>query len=109
AGFRLRDLLGVLARQGIEVKQLTFDEKSKENSFPKGSYVIRMDQPYTRMGDMMFDQGYYKPSDPATYDDTGWQLGPLYNLPVVRVTAPAFLEAPMTELHSEPEVTVPGR
>ena len=106
AGFRLRDLLGVLGRQGVEVKRLTFDEKTKDGTFPKGSLVIRMDQPYSRMADMMFDQGYYKPSDPVTYDDTGWQLGPLYNLPVVRVADPAILEAPMTELRPGTEAAL---
>jgi hypothetical protein len=57
------------------------------------------------MADMMFDQGYYKPSDPATYDDTGWQLGPLYNLAVVRVTDPAILSASMHELQADRETS----
>src|SRR5579871_5626596 len=94
-GFRLQDMLGVLQRQGIEVQKLTLDEKTKQGNFPKDSLVIRMDQPFSRMADMMFDQGYYKPSDPTNYDDTGWQLGPLYNLTVVRVTDPAILDASM--------------
>ncbi len=105
-GFRQSDLLGVLSRQGVEVKKLTFDEKTKDGAFKAGSCVIRMDQPYSRMADMMFDEGYYKPSDPVTYDDTGWMLGPLYNLTVTRVTDPTFLNASMSALESNSDARV---
>ena len=45
-----------------------------QGKFAAGSTVIRMDQPYSRMADMMLDSQYYKPTDPQSYDDTGWQL-----------------------------------
>ena len=63
---------------------------------PAGSYVIRMDQPYSRMADMLLDTQYYSTSDPRPYDDTGWTLGPLRNVNTVRVTDAAILKAPMT-------------
>jgi hypothetical protein len=101
--FRASDLLHVMDRQGVEVQKLAAETTTKNGKFPAGSYVIRMDQPYSRMADMMLDQQYYKPSDPASYDDTGWQLGPLYNLNVVRVTDPALLSAKMTpEKYADP-------
>src|SRR5688500_7470700 len=31
--------------------------------FPQGSYIIRMDQPYSRMEDMMLETTYYNPED----------------------------------------------
>ncbi len=64
--------------------------------FPKGSYVIRMDQPYSRMADMLLDTQYYNANDPRPYDDTGWTLGPLKNVRTARVTDAAVLDVPMT-------------
>lgn len=66
--------------------------------FPKGSMIIRMDQPYSRMADMLLDTQYYSVSDPRPYDDTGWSLGPLKNVRTVRVTDPDVLKVPMTLL-----------
>src|SRR4051812_10881320 len=42
--------------------------------FPAGSYIIRMDQPYSRIADALLDYQYWAPTDPQTrpYDDTGW-------------------------------------
>jgi hypothetical protein len=63
-----------------------------------GSYVIRMDQPYSRIADMLLDTQYYNTNDPRPYDDTGWSLGPLRNVATVRVTDAAVLKAPMTPI-----------
>jgi hypothetical protein len=75
------------------------DAKKPENKIvkvPKGSYIIRMDQPYSRMADMLLDTQYYSTSDPRPYDDTGWTLGPLRNVGTLRITDAAILKAPMT-------------
>ena len=71
-------------------------EEAKTTKLPLGSYIIRMDQPYSRMVDMLLDTQYYSTSDPRPYDDTGWTLGPLRNVKTVRITDPAILKAPMT-------------
>src|SRR5271168_447055 len=71
-------------------------EEAKSTKLPLGSYIIRMDQPYSRMVDMLLDTQYYSTSDPRPYDDTGWTLGPLRNVKTVRVTDTAILKAPMT-------------
>ena len=70
--------------------------ESKIVKVPKGSYIIRMDQPYSRMVDMLLDTQYYSTADPRPYDDTGWTLGPLRNVSTLRITDPAILKAPMT-------------
>jgi hypothetical protein len=44
-----------------------------------------MDQPYSRMADMLLDTQYYNVNDPRPYDDTGWTLGALRNVKTVRV------------------------
>ena len=63
---------------------------------PAGSYVVRMDQPYSRMADMLLDTQYYNVNDPPPYDDTGWTLGALHNVKTIRVTDAAILKAPMS-------------
>ncbi|HLJ91384.1 MAG TPA: M14 family zinc carboxypeptidase, partial [Candidatus Angelobacter sp.] len=65
--------------------------------FPAGSYIIRMDQPYSRVADALLDHQYWSPNDPqkTPYDDTGWTFGELFNVRVVRVTDPKVLDAPM--------------
>ena len=55
-----------------------------------------MDQPYSRMADMLLDTQYYNISDPRPYDDTGWTLGALRNVKTIRVTDASILKAPMT-------------
>jgi hypothetical protein len=89
-------LLQLLGAQGVEVQRLEVNVETTEGKFPAGSYVVRMDQPYSRMADMMLDKQYYKASDPRSYDDTGWQLGPLFNVATVRVKDSKLLPASMS-------------
>lgn len=65
--------------------------------FPAGSYIIRMDQPYSRIADSLLDFQYWSPNDPqkTPYDDTGWTFGELFNTKVVRVTDAKVLDVPM--------------
>jgi hypothetical protein len=74
--------------------------------FPAGSYIIRMDQPYSRFADTLLDTQYYSPRDPRPYDDTGWTLGALANVKTVRVMDTAILNVPMAKV--EGNVTVSG-
>ena len=80
-------------------------EETKPVKVPAGSYIIRMDQPYSRMVDMLLDTQYYSTNDPRPYDDTGWTLGPLRNVPTLRITDAAILKAPMTLVDGTPHST----
>jgi hypothetical protein len=64
-------------------------------TFPAGSYVVRMDQPYSRIADALLDYQYWAPDDPQRnpYDDTGWTFGELFNVNVTRVADAKVLEA----------------
>jgi hypothetical protein len=72
--------------------------KATSRTFAAGSYVVRMDQPYSRIADALLDRQYWSPKDPQQhpYDDTGWSMGDLFNVQVVRVTDDAILKAPMS-------------
>jgi zinc carboxypeptidase len=65
--------------------------------FPAGSYIVRMDQPYSRVADALLDYQYWSPTDARhdPSDDTGWTLGELFDVQVVRVADPKILDAPM--------------
>jgi hypothetical protein len=82
--------------------------KPEPRTFPAGSYVLRMDQPYSRIADALLDYQYWAPNDPQKdiYDDTGWTLGELGNVQVARVTDAKVLDAAM--LPVEGPVAAPG-
>ncbi|HTD52196.1 MAG TPA: hypothetical protein VK780_04150, partial [Thermoanaerobaculia bacterium] len=78
-------------------------------TYPAGTYIVRMDQPYSRIADMLLDYQYWNPKDPqqTPYDDTGWTFGELFHVKVGRVSDPKVLEVPM-DLVPAP-VAAPGR
>jgi hypothetical protein len=67
---------------------------------PAGSYIVRMDQPYSRVADALLDHQYWSPNDPqkTPYDDTGWTFGELFNVRVLRVVDAKVLETPMEKV-----------
>jgi hypothetical protein len=77
--------------------------KTETRSFPAGSYIVRMDQPYSRIADAILDYQYWAPNDPQqdVYDDTGWTMGELGNVQVVRVTDAKVLSAAMDRVNGE--------
>jgi hypothetical protein len=89
-------LLTLLERQGVEIHKTKKEIKIGKETFPEGSYIVRMDQPYSRMADMMLDRQYFNIDDPRPYDDVGWTLGPLYNVKTVRVEDVEILSEPMS-------------
>jgi hypothetical protein len=106
------ELLKVLQRQHVEIEQLSEQatssvpaakraDKPKQETFPAGSIVVRMDQPYSRVADALLDRQFWAPSDPQKhpYDDTGWSFPHLFNVRVVRILDPSILKSKMTPLH----------
>jgi hypothetical protein len=105
------ELLKVLKRQHVEVEELSDattatlpgekrGDKPKQETFPAGSIVIRMDQPYSRVADALLDRQFWAADDPQKhpYDDTGWSFSHLFNLKVVRVSDASILKAKMTPI-----------
>ncbi|HLI16830.1 MAG TPA: hypothetical protein VKV22_00995, partial [Rhodanobacteraceae bacterium] len=66
-------------------------------TFPAESWIIRMDQPYSRIADTLLDRQYWSPDDPQKhpYDDTGWSFGDLFGVDVARVVDTSVLKVPM--------------
>jgi hypothetical protein len=116
-------LLRILQRQHVEISRLaaaaTIDQPERKNeagkatgdvagkrSFPAGSYVVRMDQPYSRIADMLLDRQYWSPKDKydTPYDDTGWSMGDLFDVRLARVTDASILQAPMRRIDEPVDV-----
>ena len=76
--------------------------------FPAGSYIVRMDQPYSRIADALLDYQYWAPNEAQArpYDDTGWTFPEGFAVQAVRVVDPKILDVPMERVGGE--VTSPG-
>ncbi len=67
--------------------------------FPAGSYIVRMDQPYSRAADVILDYQYWSPTEAITpYDDTGWTFPEGYGVQATRVVDPTVLDVPMEKV-----------
>ena len=99
------DMVNLMRMQGIEVHRATKEFSVKDQKYAAGSYIVRMDQPYSRMADMLLDTQYYNVNDPSPYDDTGWTMGPMRNVKTVRVIDKSVLDAPATLLTTDAKVT----
>jgi hypothetical protein len=98
------DMVNLMRMRGIEVQTANKEFTVKDQKFPAGSYIVRMDQPYSRMADMLLDTQYYNVTDPSPYDDTGWTMGAMRNVKTVRITDKSVLDVPMTLLTSDAKV-----
>ncbi|MFL6259234.1 MAG: M14 family zinc carboxypeptidase [Thermoanaerobaculia bacterium] len=78
------------------------DKAPVKRTFPAGSYVVRMNQPYSRAADALLDRQYWSPDDPQKrpYDDTGWCFPALFDTEAVRVTDRQVLSAAMSRVEA---------
>lgn len=82
--------------------------RTEPHEFPAGSYIIRMDQPYSRIADALLDYQYWSPNDPQKnpYDDTGWTFPEGFGTQAIRVTDLKVLDVPMDKVTGK--ITAPG-
>jgi hypothetical protein len=87
-------------RDGQEGRDRNTPPPPTTRTFPAGSYIVRMDQPYSRIADSLMDYQYWSPNDPqkTPYDDTGWTFPELFNVQAVRVADVKVLDAPVEKL-----------
>lgn len=100
------ELANTFRRQGVEIHKANAAFKAGNVSVEAGDYILRMDQPYRTLIDMMMDTQFYAPQNPAPYDDTGWTFPLLRNVKASAVADKSILTQPMTLLTAD--ATVPG-
>ncbi len=92
-------LVNLLRDQGIEVHVATSDLKwsaaGEDMTAPRGSYVIRMDQPYRTLVQVLLDKQTFPPGEQPPYDDVGWTLPLLHQVDALAVPDSTILEAGM--------------
>jgi hypothetical protein len=88
-------------------KDASKEKTAATRTFPAGSYVVRMDQPYSRAADALLDRQYWSPDDPQKrpYDDTGWCFPALFDTEAVRVTDRQVLAAAMRRVEAPVRLT----
>jgi hypothetical protein len=80
----------------------------KTRTLPAGSYIVRMDQPYSRIADALLDYQYWSPDDPQKhpYDDTGWTFPESFDVQALRITDTTVLRAKMEQVKDS--IRAPG-
>ena len=102
---RVATVVNLLRMQGIEVGRSTNEVKLKEGTFPRGSYIVKRNQPYARLAKILLEKQVYPDPVTRTYDDAGWTMGLMSHADVKEITDKAVLEVPVEPVT---EVSLPG-
>jgi hypothetical protein len=94
-------VVNLFRRQGVEVHRANAAFTAGKVQVAAGDYILRMDQPYRTLVDMLMDTQFYAPANPAPYDDTGWTLPLMRNIKAVQAEDKSILTQPMTLLTAD--------
>ena len=93
---RVAQMVGRLLDQRIEVSRALAPLILKEGQFPKGSYVVRLDQPYRNYAvDLLTPQQFPK-SGGEPYDDISWAFPAHYRLAAIPIADAAVKSATLS-------------
>src|SRR5580704_2448386 len=99
---RVAQMVARLMSLGVEVQRASAAVTLKEGSWPAGTYVVRLDQPYRDYAvDLLTTQQYPKDA-PEAYDDVSWSFPAHYHLTVVATADPAVRAAALAPLTEAP-------
>ncbi|MEM8487437.1 MAG: M14 family zinc carboxypeptidase [Bacteroidota bacterium] len=106
------NLVNLLLQQGLEVHEAigdinwhAEDDSTVAGSAYAGDYIVRLDQPYRTLAQVLLDKQNFPADATPPYDDTGWTLPYLHNVDAHRVEEMDILNQPMRLLGSSVEVT----
>ena len=101
---RVGAMVSRLLAQHIEVAQTKNAIQLKDGSFPVGTYVVCLDQPYRNYAvDLLTPQHYPKDGEPP-YDDVSWELPANYHLQALPTADASIRDAALTPLTAAPRV-----
>jgi hypothetical protein len=86
----------LLRRQAIEVHRATAEIKVKDGTFPAGSYIVRLNQPYGPLAKTLIEKQNYPDASLTTYDDSAWSMGMASNVDIKTIEDKTILDAPAT-------------
>ncbi len=96
---RLDHLVNLLQEHRIEVHRLGKSFETDGKTFPKNSYVVRMDQPYRNGAKNLLEEQSF-PEDEANppYDDVAWTWPLMFGVEGTRIDDAAILDTSMGRL-----------
>ena len=101
---RVAQMVARLMAQHIEVSRAESAIKLNDGSFPAGTYVVRLDQPYRNYAvDLLTPQHYPKDGEPP-YDDVSWELPANYHLQALPTADASIRDAALAVLKDPPPV-----
>jgi hypothetical protein len=89
---RVAFVADVLRTQGIELGRARDAVKVAEGTFPAGSLVVRLDQPYGRLAKILLEKQVFPDENLRTYDDSAWTMGLLTHTEVKPIADKAILD-----------------
>ena len=99
---RVAQMVACLMAQHIEVSRAHAPVTVKEGTFPAGTYVVKLDQPYRNYAvDLLTPQTYPKDAT-EPYDDVSWELPAHYHLNVIPTEDPSIRSATVAALTNPP-------
>jgi hypothetical protein len=83
------------------VHRASADLRAGKETFPPGSYVIKLNQPYGRLAKTLLEKQNYPDPNLQTYDSSAWTMGLANNVDVRPVDDKAILDAPSQLLSAD--------
>ena len=110
---RVERIVNLLRLQGIEIGRATSEVKLSEGTFPAGSFVIKRDQPYSRLAKTLLEKQVYPDPNLRTYDDASWTMGLMSHTEVREITDKKIFDVVVepvkdTEIHLAGSLTGNG-
>jgi hypothetical protein len=100
---RVSAMIKILLDQRIEVGRTSFEIRVKEGTFPAGTYVVKLDQPYRNYAvDLLSPQHYPKDSN-EPYDDVSWELAANFKLDAIASADPSVKSVAVTPVTKTPQ------
>ena len=102
---RVAQMVERLMSQHIEVGRAERALQLREGTFPAGTYVVRLDQPYRNYAiDLLTPQNFPK-NGGEPYDDVSWEFPAHYHLQAIATADASVLKAKFTPLHDPTHVS----
>lgn len=99
---RVAQMVNRLRDQHIEVGRLTVDVTLNEGKFARGSYVVKLDQPYRNYAvDLLEPQRFPAEAENLPYDDVSWAFPVGFGVSAVRIEDQRVKTLPSEMLSSD--------
>jgi hypothetical protein len=96
-------VVNLLRLQGVEIGQSTGSVKIKEGTYPSGSFIVKLDQPYGRLAKTLLSKQVFPDTKLKTYDDAAWTMGMMAHVEVVESADKTALDIPVESVgHYDP-------